>query len=134
MIAPWARKYIGIPYSNQGRDPVTGLDCWGLVRFVLNTEFGLLLPSFSSLYNDSENRDETAQIIEVEREIIVNRQVLEPEAGDLAAITFCGRLCHIGIYAGDGYVLHITRGKMSNLEKISSVMMRNHIEGYYRVL
>lgn len=36
--------YVGIPYKSAGTDPETGLDCYGLVRYVLNTECGLHLP------------------------------------------------------------------------------------------
>lgn len=35
---------VGIPYKDGGLTPEEGFDCYGLVRWVLNIELGLLLP------------------------------------------------------------------------------------------
>ena len=37
-------EYVGIPYKKQGINPEEGLDCYGIVRYVLGTEKGLILP------------------------------------------------------------------------------------------
>ena len=37
-------EYVGIPYKENGTDPSEGLDCYGCVRMVLNSELGLNLP------------------------------------------------------------------------------------------
>jgi len=39
-----AMDYVGIPYKENSVNPDEGLDCYGIVRYVLNTERGLALP------------------------------------------------------------------------------------------
>lgn len=55
MTAPlvagaWASRYVGLPAAERGRDPSTGLDCWGLVRLVLSREAGIDAPSWEDAY------------------------------------------------------------------------------------
>ena len=38
--------YVGIPYLRNGRDDLTGLDCWGLVRAVYARELAISLPAY----------------------------------------------------------------------------------------
>lgn len=41
----WTGKYIGIPYSDDGRS-FAGLFCWGLVDLVYREELGIVLPRY----------------------------------------------------------------------------------------
>ena len=54
MELHWAAKYIGVPYEIGGAE-ASGADCWGLVRWVLKAERGLLLPELSVRIADAEN-------------------------------------------------------------------------------
>lgn len=42
----WADGYVGLPFKKMGRDR-SGLDCWGLVRLILDEQAGVLLPAYS---------------------------------------------------------------------------------------
>lgn len=47
----WWAKYVGIPYVNEGRSTVSGLDCWGLLRVVYRDEIGIVLPDYGEIYS-----------------------------------------------------------------------------------
>ncbi|GGK96353.1 hypothetical protein Ppa06_65460 [Planomonospora parontospora subsp. parontospora] len=86
-----ARKYLGIPYLWGGTDPERGLDCSGLVQLVYK-KLGVSLPRVSQ---DQQNEG---------RSIPSLKQALP---GDL--LTFGSPATHIGIYIGDGKMLHAPR-------------------------
>ncbi|MEW5724400.1 MAG: NlpC/P60 family protein [Thermodesulfobacteriota bacterium] len=46
------KDLVGIPFQNGGRDPSTGLDCWGLTRLVL-ARFGYEAPDYQASAFDS---------------------------------------------------------------------------------
>lgn len=43
----WATQYIGIPYKAGGFSRKDGVDCWGLVRMVLQEQKGIYMPTLS---------------------------------------------------------------------------------------
>ena len=94
-IVAAAREYLGVPYRWGGTDPATGMDCSGLVQRVLG-DLGIDAP----------------------RTVADQRHLGTPVAsmadarpGDLlvyaSASSPSGR--HIGIYVGDGQMLHAPR-------------------------
>lgn len=85
-----ARKYLGVPYRWGGTDPTTGLDCSALVQRAMK-DIG----------------------VDVPRVVADQRHVGRPVAsladarpGDLIVL---GGSRHIGIYVGDGKMLHAPR-------------------------
>lgn len=44
LLSDWWGKYLTLCFAEGGRDWKTGLDCWGLVQFVLHRECGIKLP------------------------------------------------------------------------------------------
>jgi len=40
----WIEDLIGCPYLENGLDPAIGLDCFGLVRYIIYHDFGVELP------------------------------------------------------------------------------------------
>jgi cell wall-associated NlpC family hydrolase len=44
MRERWVEKYIGLPFLKAGTNPVTGVDCWNLVRLVLAEQRNITLP------------------------------------------------------------------------------------------
>jgi cell wall-associated NlpC family hydrolase len=42
-------------------------------------------------------------------------------------------LCHVGVYVGDGCMLHVRRGANTVVEDLTSPRWAPRVEGYYRV-
>jgi cell wall-associated NlpC family hydrolase len=125
-------SYIGLPFKFRGRTR-EGVDCWGLVRLVLNEVYGKSLPSFDLI--EKPSIPEFAQLIDAELALLNIPQVQCPLAGDIVVMR-CGRFpCHVGLYIGDGYVLHsdILGRDLSKLDRVTSPRIAARIEGYYRV-
>lgn len=64
MLPEWAGEYVGIRWTDRGRDKKTGLDCWGLVWLVLTERFGLELPPFIVTPESADAEEELASIQE----------------------------------------------------------------------
>jgi cell wall-associated NlpC family hydrolase len=129
---PWVKNYIGIPFVSNGRTR-EGCDCYGLCRLVLMGEFEITLPALSNDYKNARNVRETAGLFEKNMPVLLASRSESPEEKTLAIIRERGRLCHIGIYAGDGYILHTTAGTGSVCQRISHPELSGRIEGYYHV-
>lgn len=86
-----AEKYLGIPYVWGGTDPDRGLDCSGLVQLVYRN-LGVELPRVS---RDQANAGQPVASLD------------QAQPGDLLA--FNSPVSHIGIYVGDGKMIHAPR-------------------------
>jgi cell wall-associated NlpC family hydrolase len=93
-----AMQLRNVRYVRGGRDPSTGFDCSGFVRYVFERAIGLQLPSNSaSQYLIGH---------------IVRRSDMQP--GDLVFFRTAGRhgkgrISHVGIYISDGHFIHSPR-------------------------
>ncbi|NLT56672.1 MAG: transglycosylase SLT domain-containing protein [Actinomycetales bacterium] len=96
-----ARQYLGVPYRWGGTDPDTGLDCSGLTQLVYR-KVGVELPRVS--------RDQARQGREI-------GSVDEARVGDL--VFFDSPVDHVGIYVGNGRILHAPHsGEKVKISKI----------------
>ncbi|TAK80997.1 MAG: NlpC/P60 family protein [Betaproteobacteria bacterium] len=111
---------LGARYRIGGSSPETGFDCSGLVRYVFERAWGLLLP-----------RNARAQA-SVGRPIR-HRQDLQP--GDLVFYDTRNRpYSHVGIYMGDGRFIHAPRpGKRVREEDMDSPYWRARFNGARRL-
>jgi cell wall-associated NlpC family hydrolase len=125
----WVNQYIGLPYEAKGRSK-DAVDCWGLVRLVLQEQKGFILPSFTDLYDDPDNHAEVTKALSIG--VVDWGEVDDPEPFDVVILRLMGEPWHCSLYLGDGIMLHTMRGHMSAIEKLDSVKWRNRIEGYYR--
>lgn len=91
-IVTTAKRYLGIPYRWGGTDPRTGFDCSGLVQQVFG-DLGVTVPRVSA----DQARAGTAV-----------PSLAQAQPGDLLFWTG-SRTNHIGIYVGDGKMLHAPR-------------------------
>ena len=86
-----ALNLVGTPYKLGGRQPETGLDCSGLVRYVYKKTQDIDLPHNA-------------------RDISLQGEPVEPSElrpGDLVFFNTLGRpFSHVGIYKGDGKFVH----------------------------
>lgn len=128
----WCRKYVGIPFVSGGRD-FTGCDCYGLVRLVLKEEYGISLPLLNSDYTNALSVAETKRLFFENVPLLCGERIKEPEEKAVALMNMCGRLCHVGLYAGEGYIIH-SRHKVGVVcERLSSPQLAGRVEGWYRV-
>jgi cell wall-associated NlpC family hydrolase len=96
-----AMALLGTPYRWGGED-TEGFDCSGLVGYVFRNALGIELPRVSR---------EMAR--EANAELIKDRYALAP--GDLVFFGRKGRVDHVGLYVGEGRLLHApSRGKDVN--------------------
>jgi cell wall-associated NlpC family hydrolase len=128
----WTQKYVGIPFRSNGRD-FNGCDCYGLVRLVFHNEYDIGLPEFN-IYSNALDCHETVNIFKDFVPVICGSKISKPEEKAVCLIrTKGGLLSHVGIYAGDGFILH-TRNKTGAVcERISSRFFTGRIEGWYHV-
>jgi len=133
MIPRWVDEYVGIPFVSCGRDRA-GCDCYGLIRLVLNEKFGKNLPVLLGEYEDALNHRGTAALIDRLSPLLAGDPVHDPEPGDVAVLRFEGWPSHLGIFIGDGRILHSdTASGGSVVQQLSHPLLRGKVEGYYRV-
>jgi len=128
----WVKNYIGIPFVSNGRAK-EGCDCYGLVRLVLRNEYGVELPELSDDYENALNVAETARLFEEKKPVLAVEKLTEPGERAVVIITEHGRPCHLGIVAGNGYILHTGVKTGSVCQRETHPGLRGRIEGYYRV-
>jgi cell wall-associated NlpC family hydrolase len=128
----WVKKYIGIPFFSNGRT-LEGCDCYGLVRLVLLNEYKINVPELSNNYNNALNINEITKMFAEHRPVLASEKLSEPQEKAVVVITEHGAAAHIGIVAGDGYILHTGAKTGSVCQRASHPGLRGRIEGYYRV-
>ena len=102
-IVQTAMDYLGVPYVWGGTDPSVGLDCSGLVQLVLRRH-GIDAPRVAA----DQARIGTPVA-----------SLADARPGDL--IAFGNPVNHIGIYVGDGCMLHAPRsGRVVSIDPIGS--------------
>ena len=129
----WTQKYVGIPFVSGGRD-YDCCDCYGLVRLILNDEYQIQLPALNSDYSDALNCEQTKNLFKEYVPVICGTKIENPEEKAVCLVRTRGGLCtHVGIYAGDGFIIH-TRNKTGAVcERLSSPFLTGRIEGWYHV-
>ena len=111
-----AEKYIGYPYVWGGYKPSTSFDCSGFVSYVYNQcgwDFGRL--GAQGLYN-------------------ISRRTSSPRPGEL--VFFTGTydtpgVSHVGIYVGDGWMLHC--GDPIGYANLNTSYWQSHFYAYGRL-
>jgi cell wall-associated NlpC family hydrolase len=128
----WIEKYIGIPFKDFGRT-FEGVDCWGLIYLVSKNEFDLLLPTYLQNYQSVEDGEELGRLIRGElRELYRLIKPGNEQPGDFVLLRLQGEPMHVGIVAGEGFMLHAMRGFNTALEKCQGIKWRSRILGFYK--
>ena len=110
---------LGVPYRFGSDDPAVGLDCSGLVRFVVRSVLGVQLPRQAEAISRTGAE--------------VDRTQLEP--GDLVFFNTLGRpFSHVGVYLGADQFVHApaTRGQV-RIEQISQPYWQRRFNGARRL-
>lgn len=135
MVAPaWCERYTRLQYADKGRGPVA-FDCWGFVRHVLFSQFGVDdLPSLGGEYDSSENHGSVASAVKQWSNALsaVWHKVEDPQAGDIVILNIASRPWHCGVCVGGDLMMHMQKGVNVALERFSNDVWKNRIEGFYR--
>lgn len=117
-IVATAKQYIGVPYVWGGSSP-SGFDCSGFTQYVFN-KHGVALP---------RTTDQQYKVGSY-----VSRSNLK--AGDLVFLqnTYREGISHVGIYVGDGKMIHASSSKGIVISDLSSSYYTKHYYGARRVL
>ena len=124
-------KYIGIPFKKKGFD-FDGVDCYGLVWLFYREEFGMEMPSFGA-YDINEDPKEVARQMNINIPLLIGDQTDTPVFGDAVLFRFRNIPNHMGIYVGNGRVLHVMKGTFSTCESINSCRLKGKLDGYYEL-
>ena len=117
-IVSTAKQYIGVPYVWGGSTP-NGFDCSGFVQYVFR-QHGISLPRTTT---------EQYQI-----GTYVTKSKLQ--VGDLVFLqnTYREGISHVGIYVGDGKMIHASSSKGVVISDLSTSYYVNHYYGARRIL
>jgi cell wall-associated NlpC family hydrolase len=111
---------LGVKYRYGGRSPETGFDCSGLITYVFERAWGLLLPPG------------TEALSQVGAPV---RRLKELQPGDLIFYNTRNRpYSHVGIYLGHGRFLHAPRpGASVRVENVETPYWRTRFDGARRL-
>jgi cell wall-associated NlpC family hydrolase len=118
LLADFSMTLRNIRYRRGGRDPSTGFDCSGFVRYVFHHSVGAELPSDSaSQYRAGAN---------------VARS--DMKVGDLVFFHTRGkRVSHVGIYLGEGRFIHSpSTGKSVSISRLDEAYWSHRFAGAKR--
>ena len=122
---------IGVPFVSRGRDPKTGLDCWGLVMEV-SKRFGKNIPDFFVDAYDSKQ-------IGVIHDFVKSDWVCIPtaEAGAVVGLKL-DRVCmpdvvqHYGVCLDRKRFIHTLKDMGVIISRLDHRFFNKHIEGFYQ--
>jgi len=116
---PAYSKLIGTPYEKR--------DCWGVAVDFYQIELNIkLLEYYSEI---PETRDNARDMIYSCMKDF--KKVEDRQYGDLILIKLYGIECHIGIYLGNGQMLHTTSHSGCVIDRL--IRWEKLIVGFYRV-
>jgi len=131
-VPAWVADYIGIPFTEKGRD-WSGCDCWGLVRLVYLEHYGIEMPLYLDGYESTKDGESVSKVIHyAEKQFDKWEQVKTPVPGDFVVCRIQDRPWHVGLIVAPGIMLHSEIGIESTLAQINGLRWKNRIEGYYR--
>lgn len=132
-------QYVGIPFVDGGRS-ASGVDCWGLAKVFLETEFGIAVPAYGETpaadLAGSEAAVSTAMTDGTWRR--VERSDLR--RGDIVVMygveRVKGRLRktrrHVGVMVDSRRMLHVEEGVDSVIVGLSHESVRGRLESFWR--
>lgn len=115
-IVNTAMKYLGVPYVWGGTSP-SGFDCSGLVQYACRAN-GISVPRVAASQRGAGR--------------YVSRENLQP--GDLVFFSNGGGVSHVGIYIGNGNMIHAPQtGDVVKVSSINTSYRLSHYAGAVRV-
>ncbi len=131
----WVAKYIGIPFSPEGRD-LEGMNCWSLFHHVLTVEGGLEVPEYPGPLWYGRTKSDPRGIVEAMTAYTEQFSPIEPgqeQPFDGILLRIGGFATHCGVVVKPGVMLHVEQGSDSIIEDYrESMMWRTRVAGFYR--
>jgi hypothetical protein len=127
----WVSKYVGIPFVDHGRS-WQGVDCWGLVRLVYETECGILLPSYGEI--SAEDLTKVAKEVASESSQEPWHPVTKIQLFDVAVMHRRVAPVHVGIVAALDPIrlLHVERATLTVFLEVTHPTIKFRHAVYYR--
>ncbi|GAB5390198.1 MAG: NlpC/P60 family protein [Alphaproteobacteria bacterium] len=91
-----AAGLVGTKYTDLGRTPEQGFDCWGLYRWLRREAFGDDLPCYSDQYLNSKDQHAVAALIGLERGGWQDIAQAKARPGDMLVFKVAGQASHVG--------------------------------------
>tara|TARA_Y100000034_G_C6899105_1_gene415222 strand:+ start:2705 stop:3142 length:438 start_codon:yes stop_codon:yes gene_type:complete len=120
----WYNKYTNLPFEPLGDDPVTGIDCFNLVRLMFKQELKIIIPYESTdvcddysedWYNRTDNTKYRDPFLEVTKASSDWIKVESPQVYDVMVMTLGGTNIanHCAMYVDSNKILNIMINKKS---------------------
>lgn len=119
------RDLLGVKFKVHGRSKEEGFDCYGLAIEVLKRNGIELKDAF---YKDLENRGDVHEELHAS---IPHLRIEKPEVCCIIELSVHGEPLHVGVYIGDGMMIHTTKKTRVVIEPLAHY--KNRILGYYKV-
>jgi cell wall-associated NlpC family hydrolase len=127
----WTDRYIGLPFVDHGRD-FSGVDCWGLVRLIMQQECRIEIPS----YGETSALDliNVAGLMKQESIVEPWLPVLRSSAQAFDVVVMHRRHdpIHVGILASATQVMHIEEKTSAVLIPLTHPTIRFRNPKFYR--
>jgi len=125
-------RFVGIPYVPHGRS-YEGADCWGILFLYYRDALGTPVPAYSAEMDAREFRHrDIGPLVAAERDKHW-RLVDRPEPGDCVLMRAGRHDSHVGVFLGQGRMLHSEGPDPSVIDRIGDMRWRNRISGFYRL-
>ena len=124
----WSKRYVGIDYVAGGRS-YGGLDCYGLVCLVYREILGIVLPTYTGDY-DADNNESSTQALGLASKRGWQKET-EPFVGCVVLLNIANKPRHVGIYLGNGFMIHCMKGRNTTIERVTTPEWRYRVKGYY---
>ncbi len=116
-MSHWSGKYIGLPWVEHGRGD-GGFDCWGLARNVYDRELNIVLPCLSGEYSDPAERAEIEALAANDAGLQCWREIPQDAVEPFDLLLFGGAYQHVGVAVDRHRMLHVDRGRTSEIARL----------------
>lgn len=124
---------VGTPFVDRGRDPATGLDCWGLVMEV-QRRLGRAIPDYLSSAFDPRETD--ARMHEATGPGGDWLMVPIPHPGDVVCMNLEKAMPelvqHFGVYLGRHRFIHVLEGRNCEISTLHDLAWNKRMRGFGR--
>jgi NlpC/P60 family putative phage cell wall peptidase len=127
-----AREWLGTPFIWEASLKGKGCDCRGFLTGVARDCGRPEADTIeANLVGYSRRIDETALLAGLDH-VFDRRDEIEPQAGDVLAFRIQRKIQHLGLYAGDGRMIHAYSGNPSQvIEATLGNFWRNRLAGVW---